>query len=108
MMFVPYTSHSELATRLKANEEKMEGMTGYRMKVVEKGGNKLVDLLNKANPWASQECGRNRCMLCTTKKKEGKKNRQDCMKRNCVYETYCMTCTQRQDMEIEERYKEED
>ena len=35
---------------MRANEEKLEGMTGYRMKVVEKEGNKLVDLLHKAIP----------------------------------------------------------
>ena len=91
--------HTELATRLRTNKEKLEGMTGYRIKVVEKGGTKLVDLLHKAKPWAGQDCGRARCMLCETKKKEGKKNSQDCIKRNCVYETYCMTCTQRQDKE---------
>ena len=101
MVFVPYTSHSNLANGLRTNEEKLDGMAGYRMKVVEKGGIKLVDLLHKANPWAGQDCGRDRCMLCTTKKKEGKKFSQD-----CVYKTYCMTCTQRKDMEIEERYKD--
>ena len=49
-MFVPYTAHSELATRLRGNEEKMQNMTGYRLKIVEKVGTKLVDLLHKANP----------------------------------------------------------
>ena len=52
VMFVPFTKHSELANRLRDNEEKMESMSGYRMKVVERGGSKLVDLLHKANPWA--------------------------------------------------------
>ena len=28
VMFVPYTAHSELANRLRTNEEKLEGMTG--------------------------------------------------------------------------------
>ena len=78
----------------------MEGMTGYRMKVVEKGGTKIVDLLHKAG----QDCGRDRCLLCATKQKEGKKNSQDCSKRNCVYKTYCMTWKQRQDTEIEDKY----
>ena len=81
-------------------------MTGYILKIVEKGGTKLVDILHKANPWAGQDCGRDRCLLCTSKKREGKKNTQDCKKRNCVYETYCWTCRQRQDQEIEDKYKE--
>ena len=81
-------------------------MTGYRLKIVEKGGTKLVDILHKANPWSGQECGRMKCLLCISKKREGKTNSQDCKKRNCVYETYCWTCSQRQDKETEEKFKE--
>ena len=73
---------------------------------MEKGGTKLVDILHKANPWSGQECGRMKCLLCISKKREGKTNSQDCKKRNCVYETYCWTCSQRQDNEIEEKFKE--
>ena len=107
VMFIPYTAHSELAVRMRENEEKMEKMTGYRLKIVEKGGTKLIDLLHKANPWAGQDCSRDRCLLCISKKREDKSNTQDCKKRNCVYETYCWTCPQRQDKEIEEKYKEQ-
>ena len=60
VMFVPYTKHSELANRLRENEEKMESMSGYRMKIVERGGSKLVDILHKANPWAGEDCQRER------------------------------------------------
>ena len=45
-MFVPYTAHSELAARLRDNEEKIKGMTGYKLKIVEKGGT----MLHEANP----------------------------------------------------------
>ena len=103
VMFVPFTRHSELAKRLKENEERMEKMTGYRMKIVEKGGTKLVDILHKSNPWAGEDCGRKNCLLCTTKKEEGKTNSQDCRRRNCVYETKCLTCWKRQDQEVEDR-----
>ena len=106
VMFVPYTKHSELATRLRHNEEKMETMTGYRIKIVEKGGTKLVDILTKANPWAGEDCRRGKCLLCKTKREEGKTNSQDCRKRNCVYETSCLTCTERQDAEVMEKFGE--
>ena len=92
VMFVPYTKHSELAQRLRENEERMEEMTGYRIKIVEKGGTKLVDILHKANPWAGTECGRPGCLLCTSRKEEGRQDKQDCKKRNLVYETSCRTC----------------
>ena len=103
VIFVPFTKHSELATRLMDNEEKMEQLTGYRLKIVERGGTKLVDILHKANPWAGEDCKRMGCLLCTTKKMEGKKNGQDCKKRNCVYKTNCITCRERQDRDIEQR-----
>ena len=85
----------------------MEQLTGYRLKIVEKGGTKLVDVLHKANPWAGEHCGRNRCLLCTTKAETGKSNSQDCRQRNIVYETTCLTCTEKQDLETEDRYGEE-
>ena len=34
VMFIPYTEHSELASRLRDNEQKMEQQTGYRIKIV--------------------------------------------------------------------------
>jgi hypothetical protein len=82
-------------------------MSGYRMKIVDRGGSKLVDILHKANPWAGEDCQRKRCLLCTTKQMEGKENSQDCKRRNCVYETTCLTCKRRQDLEIEEKFSNE-
>ena len=84
----------------------MKDMTGYKLKIVEKVGMKLVDILHKSDPWAGEECRRQGCLLCETKQKEGKKNAQDCHKRNCVYMTYCITCNKRQDEKIEKEYKE--
>ena len=74
VMFVPFTKHSELASRIRDNEERMEQMTGYKLKIVERGGTKLVDILHKANPWAGEDCERKNCLLCRTKRLEGKKN----------------------------------
>ena len=47
------------------------------------------------------------CLLCTTKAEQGKRNSQDCKRRNCVYETSCLTCTERQDRRIEETFGKE-
>ena len=84
----------------------MESMTGYRIKIVERGGQKLVDILHKANPWAGQDCTREGCLLCKTKKEECLTNSQDCKKRNLVYETECLTCRDRKFKKIEEEYAE--
>ena len=50
VMFVPFTTGSKLAKEIREAEEKLGGMTGYRLKVVEKSGNKLEDLLTRSNP----------------------------------------------------------
>ena len=81
IMFVPYTEGSELAKRLRDAENTLQEMTGYKMKIVERSGLKLEEMLHKADPWQGQDCGRARCLLCLTKQRTGK-----------FYETWCVTC----------------
>ena len=50
-MFIPFTTGSKLAKDMREAEEKLGSMTGYRLKLVEKAGVKLEDLLTKSNPW---------------------------------------------------------
>ena len=63
VMFVPFTMGSKLAKSLRDAEEKLCSITGYRLKVVEKAGDKLEDLLAKSNPWQGMDCGREACLL---------------------------------------------
>ena len=77
VMFVPYTHGGELAKRLREAEEKLEEQTGVKIKIVEKVGTKLVDLLHKADPWQGMDCGRKGCLLCQTKMKTEKYGKQD-------------------------------
>ena len=102
-MFVPYTPHSSLALELRDLEYGLEKIMGYRLKIVERSGDKLLNLLTSSNPWRGKICDRPNCMLCETKTRTGKNLKQDCSKRNLVYETKCQTCEGR---EIEK--KEED
>ena len=101
-MFVPYTRGSELAKELRETEYQMGDMTGSRLKVVERAGVKLMDMLTRANPWKGQDCGRQKCLLCETKKYTGKHLGQECTRRNLVYETRCITCEERENKKIEE------
>ena len=98
VMFVPYTVGSKLAKKMREAENTMQDMTGYRLKIVERAGTKLEDMLTKADPWQGQECGREKCLLCLTKQRTGKYTTQDCTRRNIVYESWCITC-QEKDME---------
>ena len=77
VMFVPFTVGSELARRLREAEAKIETMTGYRLKIVERAGAKLEDVLRKSDPWQGMDCGREGCLLCLTKSRTGKNSTQD-------------------------------
>ena len=102
-MFVPYTVGSTLAKRMREAENNMQEMTGFRIKIVERSGTKLEDLLVKADPWKGKDCEREKCLLCLTKKRTGKYTSQDCTRRNIVYETWCMTCMDKATKTAEEQ-----
>ena len=101
VMFVPYTPFSELAKRLRQAEEKLEEITGFRLKIVERAGLKMEDVLHSSNPWRGEDCGRPGCLLCKTKQITGKQKTQCCRKRSLVYEVWCIECSERMEKEIE-------
>ena len=104
-MFVPYTPHSTLAMELRDLEY---GLVGHRLKIVERAGDKLQDLLTSSNPWKGKLCERQDCMLCETKVRTNKNLKQECNKRNLVYETKCQTCEDREVKKIEEDEEKEE
>ena len=93
-MFVPYTRGSLLAKKMREAEVSLQSLTGYKLKIVERSGDKLEDILHKSDPWQGQDCLREACLLCQTKEKTDKNKSQDCHKRNIVYMTWCNTCWQ--------------
>ena len=72
VFFVPNTEGSRLARELRKQEETLESLTGYKIKIVERGGNKLEQLLHQSNPWSGSPCERKTCLMCDTKTKVGK------------------------------------
>ena len=102
VMFCPYTPGGELAKRLREVEQDMEKNSGYRIKIVEEAGEKVLDILHSSNPWKGEDCGRDKCLLCATKAMTGKSLKQDCKKRSLVYEIWCETCLRRDMKEVEE------
>ena len=97
VMFVPFTRGSKLARLLRQNEEHLEKITGYRMKIVERSGTKLEDILTSSNPWIGEDCGREGCLLCYTKAVTGKNMKQSCTKRSVTYQTWCEECRKREE-----------
>ena len=91
VLFVPRTENGEFAKRMKKAEEEISTVTGDRVKVVEKSGTMLKDILHKSNPWAGGLCGREDCLVCM----HGGDDCGDCSKRNIVYQTTCLDCKEK-------------
>ena len=101
VMFVPFTPGSQLAKQLRENEEKLEKLTNTRIKIVERTGTKIQDLLTRSNPWKGHDCERQNCLLCYTKLRTEQNTSQDCHQRNVVYQTRCLDCENKEQEKIE-------
>ena len=75
VIFIQHTEHSVLAQRIRENFKEFERVSRFRIKFVEKTGDKVVDLLHKLDSWSDQE-----------------DRKGDCRKRSIVCETYYLTC----------------
>ena len=78
--------------------------TGINVKVVERAGDKIQDLLHKSNPWEDQDCERKSCPTCESSSKSDKCEFKDCSKRSVVYETWCQTCVNKEEKEMMRKY----
>ena len=87
VLFVEASKNGTLAKRLSEIEKRTNQIVGYKTKIVEGVGVKLKDLLPNTNPWKGSHCGR-KCIPCD---QPGDK-KQDCRKRNLIYESKCMIC----------------
>ena len=54
VMFVPYTPKGELAKRLREVETDLEKHMGNKLKIVERSGTKLIDLIHKSEKKMNQ------------------------------------------------------
>ena len=88
VLFVDNTKNGTLQKRLQEEEKRLGGMTNYRVRVVESAGMALSRLLPSTNPWGPGDCGREDCALCGQQDEV----RQDCRKRNILYQSQCQVC----------------
>ena len=82
VMFVPATPESKLAKLYKKTIAKHK----TKIRVVEKAGTKVKDLLQRNDPLSDKQCNDNKCFVCSTHK--------DDLKGNCRTSgiTYSITC----------------
>ena len=70
ILFVPHTPWGELANALQKVEDSFSRVHDIaRVKVVERGGRKILDMdtLSNKNPRALAKCTKEDCMLCLVK-----------------------------------------
>ena len=79
VIYVPCTPNETLK---KAYEEEIRNST-FKIKVIEKSGTKLKDILHRKDPFKTTNCERNDCFICTS----GGKG--DCTKDNVTYKIKC-------------------
>ena len=87
VLFVPQTPGGELSKRLQRAEEKISKLTGEKIRMVERAGRTVKQLLHRSNHWSGGVCGRDKCLPCLNG--EGK---QDCRDKNIVYDIICSNC----------------
>ena len=65
VLFVPHTPGGQLAHMLQEEDDKFRrGTCLKRIKMVERGGKSMKDILCQNNPWAQDGCSRDDCLPC--------------------------------------------
>ena len=70
---------------MKKRYEEVIRKSEFNIKVIEKSGLKIKNLLHKKDPFKRDSCNRNNCFVCTS---DGK-GKQICNKENIVYQISC-------------------
>ena len=81
VIFIPSTPNEDL----KKMYEKEIRKTEFRIKVVERAGTKIKDILHRKDPFKKDDCRREDCFVCSSNGK-GKKI---CSKENITYKIKC-------------------
>ena len=90
VLFVPATDGSKLAKILRRHEEQnMQGRTS-RIRIVERSGRSVKDILTRNYPWPTRACSDLGCFPCST----GKKYAFSCRIPGAGYTISCTTCEQ--------------
>ena len=93
VLFVPHTPNGTLARLLQEEDDRFRrGTTIKKIKMVERGGITVKDILSKTNPWSDEGCERSDCLPCRGERGKG----GNCQKENVVYRITCQECGTRQ------------
>ena len=94
MLFVPHTPKGELAKMIQSAEDVFSKLHNIpRIKVVERGGCKLLDQLGSKDPWAPSSCGETSCLICNSKNRK-KGTPSLCRVDSVCYQISCDNCAE--------------
>ena len=82
---------------MREEERAIARLSKYRVKIVERAGDKLERLLVQADPFEGKDCGREDCVIC-----RNPENRKSCNRRSLVYKATCQLCEQQRREELRE------
>ena len=105
VLFVTPTPGGILVKELRKREEELNRNSTERIKIVEKGGLKIKDILGSKNPFKKTKCVQKTCPLCT--ESNGIQVSSDevkipCNTNNVGYRWRCITCKERNIVKIYE------
>ena len=92
MLFVQHTPDSGLAKMIRKVLNDLKPWTNIGVKVVERAGQRIEDILHKSDSWDKKDCERENCALCTTSVENEKIPFANCTKRSVIYMTWCESC----------------
>ena len=92
VMFVEPTKGSQLKKRIQIAAKKNK----IKLKVIEKTGTKIQNLLQRSDPFSNGRCQRNDCAICRNELGV------NCRARGCVYEVVCAEC---KNLKKKEKYR---
>ena len=103
VLFVTPTPGGFLAKELQRREEELNKNTNERIRIVEKGGLKIKDILGSKNPFKKLNCNQKTCPMCT--KSEFVDTHSDevkipCSTNNVGYRWVCWTCKEKDKIKV--------
>ena len=91
VLFVPTTPNSALAKLLRRHEEQNLQGRSSRIKIVEKAGRSIKQIMSSNYPWATRTCEDEDCFPCST---NDKKPSFSCRIPGAGYRIFCTICEQ--------------
>ena len=88
VLFVEYSKHGELATKMRELTQKLVPTIGFGIKVVERAGTALKHQFPTTTLLDGNKCGRQDCTTC----EQGAEKIPNCTKASLVSENVCQAC----------------